>query len=340
MLVIGGTGSVAGALIGATLILLTPQLLQPLARWWQFTYGFVVIASVIVGRRGLSGIGSEAVQLVVRRFVPPRNQDAVGRTTTDGWEYYPIHRDSETGLPRALRVRQVTKTFGGVTALKNVDVELQPGVVHAIIGPNGSGKSTLVNVITGLLAPSSGGVSFGAGDLTSKSPDYISRLGVVRTFQTPRLFLQVSVMDNVLPMAELAGYRGRAARIRALQCLAMVGLKQDAQQSAKDLPQGHRRLLEIARALALGPKVFLLDEPAAGLAEAEWNELKSLLRKLAEEGMSVAVIEHNMPFVLAVADKITVLQLGRVLAEGSPAEIQTNPIVRSAYMGNVVETAV
>jgi ABC-type branched-subunit amino acid transport system ATPase component len=305
-------------------------LLQPLASWWQFTYGLIVLGSVLAGRRGLAGIGAQAAG-ALKSIVRRRTRKGLVATADNVW-LQPV-LPSRQGATSTLTVLGVTKRYGGVTALESVDVEFKPAMVHALIGPNGSGKSTLLNAITGVAKATAGQITFAGVNLTAKSPDQISRLGVARTFQTPRLFTQVSVMDNVRPMAEVAGYRRRAAYTHAFNCLGTVGLEGYADERASELPQGYRRLLEIARALALAPKVFLLDEPAAGLAEGEWAQLQALLRRLSQAGVCVVVVEHNMPFVLGLADTVTVLQTGHVLAQGTPDEIQQSALVREAYMG-------
>jgi ABC-type branched-subunit amino acid transport system ATPase component/ABC-type branched-subunit amino acid transport system permease subunit len=344
MLVVGGSGSVVGAIIGAFLITLVPQLLQPLATWWQFIYGLIVVLCVLAARRGLAGLGAQAAVWVRSRLWPRvRGTHADALANAD-----PTEQPSWAGFggwspkrgPGMLTVHDVTKTFGGVAALSDVSVAFEPAAVHAVIGPNGSGKSTLVNVITGLMRPDTGKVVFNGEDMTRLPPYAISRLGIARTYQTPRLFGDVSVLDNVLPMAEVAGAHGRSARAVALSCLSAVGLEAYASDPVDSLPQGHRRLLEISRALALEPSVILMDEPAAGLAGDEWHQLQTLLRELAQAGVGVVVIEHNMPFLLKVSDRITVLRQGRVMADGTPKEVQGNPEVREAYLGSLLETGI
>ena len=331
MLVIGGTGTVLGALIGAFLIWLTPQVLRPLAIWWQFTYGLVVLASVLAARAGLAGMGGTAWRRLLRLAFPQSAASFESRGASD-WTFYVPGRGTQS-RPE-LSVHKITKHFGGVTALEDVTVEFEPGVVNAIIGPNGSGKSTLVNVITGALKPNSGDVFLGKRRITALAPHRISHAGISRTYQSPRLFRQLSVFDNVLPMAELTDRNGGSARSLGHECLASVGLDGLADRAIGELAQGFLRLLEIARALALQPRAILLDEPAAGLAEHEWRNLQQLLAAMAKAGLIVVVIEHNMPFVLNVAQRISVLQLGRVIAVGTPAEIQANSLVRSAYLGD------
>jgi ABC-type branched-subunit amino acid transport system ATPase component/ABC-type branched-subunit amino acid transport system permease subunit len=333
MLVIGGTGTVIGALIGAFLIWLTPQVLQPLAIWWQFTYGLVVLVSVLVARAGLAGVGSAAWRRVMSLARRGSNKRA-GASAKTTWTYHVP--SPETRSMAELSATKVTKRFGGVTALDGVTVQFEPGIVNAIIGPNGSGKSTLVNVMTGALKPNSGDVHLASQRLTALPPHIISRAGISRTYQSPRLFRQLSVFDNVLPMAEITAKKTGSARTLAHQCLASVGLDDYADKAIGELAQGYLRLLEIARALALQPRAILLDEPAAGLSEHEWRDLQRLLSAMAEAGLIVVVIEHNMPFVLNVAQRISVLQLGRVIAVGTPAEIQANSEVRAAYLGEDV----
>jgi ABC-type branched-subunit amino acid transport system ATPase component len=331
MLVIGGTGTVVGALVGAFLIWLTPQVLRPLAIWWQFTYGLIVLASVLAARAGLAGVGSAAWHQLMH-LISPRRSVVLEMRAASNWTFLVPHPPSQS--KSNLSVHRITKRFGGVTALEDVSAEFEPGLVHAIIGPNGSGKSTLVNVITGALRPNSGEVYLGNRRMTSLASHRISHEGISRTYQSPRLFRQLSVFDNVLPMAELAIRNSHSARSFTYERLSSVGMDGLADRMIGELPQGYLRLLEIARALALRPKAILLDEPAAGLAEHEWRNLQLLLEAMARTGLIVVVIEHNMPFVLNVAQRINVLQLGRVIAVGTPREVQANPAVRSAYLGD------
>lgn len=231
-----------------------------------------------------------------------------------------------------LEVRGLMMRFGGVMALNNVDVDVPTGKVTGLIGPNGAGKTTLFNVINGMLEPSSGTVRLSGVDATRFPPHRRAKLGLARTFQRLELFASLSVRDNVRVGAELAGRRHIKRAVNKI--IDRVGLDEVADRTAGELPTGSARLVEIARALATQPTVLLLDEPASGLGEEETVHLSRLLRNLASEGLAILLVEHDVNFIMDVCDSIYVLNLGEVIAHGSPDEIRRNPLVLSAYLGS------
>lgn len=246
-----------------------------------------------------------------------------------------------SSLPEAdqLAVRDVTKKFFDLTAVDGVSFSLKKGEVLGLIGPNGSGKSTLINVITGVLPPTSGSVSVDGVPIAGKPQHEIARAGVARTFQHVELFAGLTVLENVVVGALNVHLSRRAATEDALALLDYFGLADLRDAPADSLPYGHERLLEIARALAMRPRYLFLDEPAAGLDESESS---MLLRRLAvlpkERNLGMLIVDHDMPLIMGLCDRIHVVNGGKTIAEGSPEEIRNNRAVREAYLGADVET--
>ena len=230
-----------------------------------------------------------------------------------------------------LETNEVMVRFGGVMALGGVDIAVPASQVTGLIGPNGAGKTTLFNVISGIQTPTSGTVTIDAMDVTRVAPHRRARLGLARTFQRLELFGSLSVRDNVRVAGELA--RVPDVRHWVDSVLTRVGLSDLADQTAGDLPTGSARLVEIARALATKPRLLLLDEPASGLDESETEHLGALLRSLAAEGLGILLVEHDVGLVMRVCDSIYVLDLGLIIAHGTPEEIKSDPQVLSAYLG-------
>jgi ABC-type branched-subunit amino acid transport system ATPase component len=247
-----------------------------------------------------------------------------------------------------LSVHEVTKRFGGLTAVDGVSFEVYEGTIKALIGPNGAGKSTLFNALTGFDRPDSGSVMFDGYEMIGCSPRAAVRAGMARTFQNTQLFDHMSALENVMVGAQAhqsAGFVASALRLpraraeereaaaEAGRLLRLIGIDEWASSTAGDLPSGIRRLLEIARALATAPKLLLLDEPAAGLNGTETAELVHTLRRVRDAGVSVLVVEHDMGLVMEVCDEIVVIDRGCKIAEGPPLLIQKDPAVISAYLG-------
>ena len=247
-----------------------------------------------------------------------------------------------------LETRGLTVEFGGLFALKSVDLQVTDGAIHGLIGPNGAGKSTMVNALTGLVPTSAGSMHLAGRPLHGHPTWEIAGAGIARTFQNIRHFAGMTVLENTLVGAHRhfrAGFaallrRSRKAReeeadqrARALETLDFVGLRDREDQMATGLSYGHQRRLEIARALMLQPRLLLLDEPLAGMNAAEKDELADIIRAIRARGITVLIIEHDMQIMRALCDRLSVLHHGALLADGTPKEVFSNPLVQSAYLG-------
>ena len=247
-----------------------------------------------------------------------------------------------------IKVEKLTKHFGGITAVQELDFSIEAGGIVSIIGPNGAGKTTLFNLLTGVYAPSSGRILFEGVDVTGRSPHQLAAIGLSRTFQNVQTFLNMSALENVMVGCHLHSNRrfidalfhlptirkaNAESRQTAVELMEYVGLKAYLRSEADQLPYGALKRLEIARALATRPRALLLDEPAAGLNPSETQEIDDLIQGIASQGITVMLVEHDMKLVMGISDRIIVLDHGRWLAEGTADEIRHNHDVVGAYLG-------
>ena len=344
MAVVGGAGQVFGALLGAGLVTVLrdilqdwlPRLFGASGNYEDLAFGILLIAILQGARQGLW-------PLVARLFPEPRP-----RAVIEGAATAAAHTGAASSGP-LLALDGLRKRFGGLVAVNGVSFAVGTGEIVALIGPNGAGKSTLFNAVTGIAPADEGRVLLRDTPIQNETPQSIARRGIGRTFQHVKLIPALTVLENVALGAHL---HSRAGLVEAVLCLdraeerslfaaaaaqlTRVGMKENMHRTAGELALGQMRVVEIARALCLNPSLLLLDEPAAGLRHKEKQALAEVLRGLRAEGMSVLVVEHDMDFVMGLADRIVVLDFGEKIAEGAPAAVRANPAVIEAYLGGAV----
>jgi branched-chain amino acid transport system permease protein len=369
MVIVGGRDNLYGAALGAGVLILVREQFEGFQKYQQLAYGLLIVVMVVAAPDGLAGLlrhiwtrwrqaipgvrvsAAEADAALDEDEVDGLGVDAgpaaasappaVGRNG-DG----PV---STRGEAPALEIDEVSKRFKGLQALDRVSLAVAPGAIHGIVGPNGSGKTTLFNIATGVYEPSGGEIRVFGRRASGRAAYRVCRLGVARTFQTLRLFGSLTVRENVMVALDRArptamwrylltpwafGPWERRLRSEADELLAHLRLSGVADFKATNLPYGQQRLVEIARALATQPQVLLLDEPAAGLSSAEMADLRQLVRRIRDSGITVVLIEHNMGLVMTLCDTVTVLASGRVLAEGEPDAVTRDRGVIESYLGD------
>jgi branched-chain amino acid transport system permease protein len=333
MTLLGGVASPVGALIGTALLIILPEslrFLKSVPGLYLAIYGLSIILIIRYMPDGIWGF----VQGRVRRWLAP--PPFVGKAID--LMLAPVHASSVELSPMAMEVQGLSKHFGGVKAVDGIDFAVRRGTVHALIGPNGSGKTTTLNVLSGIYVATSGKVMLGGRDVTNLPPHARTAAGLGRTFQNIRLFRSMTALENVIIGAEQPGNQiasGHAALVdRARAALAFVGLEARAHELVTGFSYGHQRLIEIARALAGNPTLLLLDEPAAGLNSTEKLGLQDLLKRIAAKGLTILIIDHDMTLVTEVAERITVLNFGRRIADGVAADVLAQPDVIAAYLGS------
>jgi branched-chain amino acid transport system permease protein len=362
MTVIGGSTRIAGAFLGALLLTWLPERLRFLEGQALLAYGAAMLAMVILAPEGLAGLSAKLPRILWNGGArsptpltlpsPTRDQHDEGSKTRVGEGRGKVRGEGlriRSGTTRTLlEARGLARRFGGIEAIAGVDLTVAEGEILGLIGPNGSGKTTLANLVTGFVKPDRGTIAFRGRRIDGRRPFEIARLGIARTFQSPSLPAGITALDAVAVacashgdalgiQAALAG-RDRGVQqsrfeAEAMSLLERSGVGAAAMQSCDDLAAAVARRVEVAYALALEPRLLILDEPAAGLGESEQAELAHMLRTLAADGLGLILIEHNMPFLLGLADRVTVLDAGRVIAQGKPHDVRRDPTVIAAYLG-------
>jgi len=330
MSLLGGVASPIGSAIGTGLLILIPEwlrFLKSIPGLYLAIYGLSVILIIRYMPDGIWGF----VNIATGRWRSKAKLRAAGPAL----QLAPATVSGDI----VLSVKGLSKYFGGLKAVDNVDIDVRRGGVHALIGPNGSGKTTTLNVLSGLYKATSGTVTLDGTDITEMPPHQRAAAGLGRTFQNIRLFRSMTALENVVIGAErpgnkLTGLRDDdALNERAMSALTFVGLGARANELISSFSYGHQRLIEIARALAANPTLLLLDEPAAGLNSSEKVELHALLKRIAAQGLTILIIDHDMTLVSEAAQHITVLNFGRRIADGESLAVLRHPDVVSAYLG-------
>ncbi len=343
MAVLGGAGHVGGAILGAGIVTLLkdqlqralPQLLGSKGNYEMIVFGVLLVLLLQTAREGL---WPRLAALFPARPTPPRPVKAPGLPRRA------MPMPGET----LLSLQAARKTFGGLVAVNDVSFDVRAGEIAGLIGPNGAGKSTLFNLVTGVLRPDRGQIRFKGERIDGRAANLVARKGIARTFQHVNVLPNMSVLDNVALGAHLRGRSGTLASLARLDRaeerrllneaatqIERMGLAEHMHRPAGSLSLGQLRIVEIARALCLDPVLLMLDEPAAGLRHMEKRELAQMLRKLASDGLTILLVEHDMSFVMGLTDRLVVVDFGTKIAEGRPAEIRVNPIVVEAYLGGV-----
>ena len=347
--VVGGLGTKTGPLLGTLILLAIVEVIAGIDKYGLLIYGGILLIVLLAFPKGAAGILASLTQ----RLKGGRQHDTQGEPSQNTQALSDaVQKGDAAALPKqqhsrtSLSIQGISKSYSGLKAVDQVSIDVKPNTIHGLIGPNGAGKSTIINMIAGIYRADEGSIHLGDQDLSALDIADRAKLGLARTFQNLQLIEGVSVLDNVLlgiahkhsyvqdfstwlSGSELEGDE----RKEAFAILEFFGLAQFADRLPTQLPYGHRKLIELARAIAQRPKMLLLDEPIAGMNTQEAKAIAQVIIKLRDHGITIVLVEHNMEFVMSVCDTVSVLNFGKLIACGTPAEIQNNPEVIQAYLG-------
>ncbi len=347
--VVGGLGTKSGPLLGTLILLAIVELIAGIDKFGLFIYGSILLVVLLAFPKGAAGIlDSLRTKVGWTHDAQNLSGDMTVHPSKEELSELALSRIAVNGT--SLTIVGISKSYSGLKAVDQVSIDVRPNTVHGLIGPNGAGKSTIINMIAGVYLPDTGTITLGSQNISSLGIAARAELGLARTFQNLQLIEGISVLDNVMLGTRhrqsyvkdfcswlLKGSLERQERQESLDILNFLGLGHLANRLPGELPYGHRKLLELARAIAQRPKLLLLDEPIAGMNTQEAKEIADVILKLRQLGITIVLVEHNMEFVMSVCDRLSVLNFGQLIAQGTPADIQKNQAVIEAYLGSGVK---